>query len=71
MASAAATRSLTVSGRYLDSRNLDSDITWRYLDSQNLDNQNLVRVRVRLRVSVRVGFRVRFRVNCWTRVSYD
>jgi len=38
-----------VSGRYLDSQNLDSVIHWRHLDSQN---------RVRFRVSVRVRIRV-------------
>jgi len=50
-----------VSGRYLDSKSLGSDITWRYLDCQNLDSQNQVRVRVS----------VTFRVNFRARVSYD
>jgi len=40
-----------VSGRYLDSQNLDSEIPRRYLDSQILDSLNRVRVSVRVRVS--------------------
>ena len=44
-----------VSGRYLDSPNLDSEIARRYLDSQNLDSldsQNRVRVSVWVRVKI-------------------
>jgi len=52
----------TVSGRYLYSQNLDSEIPRRYLDSKNLDSQNRVRARVRVRVFVRVRVSVRFRL---------
>jgi len=48
-----------VSGQYLDSQNLDSEIPQRYLDSQNLDGQNRVKARVMVSVWVRV------------RISYD
>ena len=37
-----------VSGRYLDSQHLDSEIPRRYLDSQILDSLNVVRVSVSL-----------------------
>ena len=49
-----------VSGRYLDSQNLDSAIPRRYLDSQN---RIRVRARVWVKVSVRARVSVRFRVS--------
>jgi len=49
-----------VSGRYLDSLNLDSEIPRQYLDSQKW---------IRARVFVRVRVSVSFKVSVW--VSYD
>ena len=71
------TRFGTVSGRYLDSQNLDNEIPWRYMDSCHLDSRKRVRATVRVRVFVTVKLMVRvsvgFRVSAQVRVrvSYD